>query len=480
MTRPTQIETDYLVVGSGAVGLAFADTLLSESEARITIVDRHGKPGGHWNDAYAFVALHQPSAFYGVNSLPLGSGLKDTHGLNSGLYELASGPEVCGYFDAVMQRRLLASGRVDYYPMTDWRGDERMVSLLTGDETRVQVRRKTVDATFFGTTVPSTHTPAFTVAEGVRLVAPNALPHLAQAGGPAPTRYIILGAGKTAMDAGVWLIGAGVPADRIGWVRPRESWLINRLGTQPGPEFFHDSIGAQARAYAAFATAPTADALFEQLETAGNMLRIDRSVRPQMFHYATISTGEVETLRRITDVIRHGRVRAIEAGGLRFDDAFVPVEPGALYIDCTASAVTRRPPVPVFDGDRITLQMIRIPAPTFSAALAAWVEVHIADEARQNELCATCGLPDQVADYPEAELANLRNQLVWSSEPELRRWIRDSRLDGFGKVVRAVTPDETEKMAVLLALRDGAWPAAANLQMLVRQAADTGHQPTAA
>ena len=480
MTRPTQIETDYLVVGSGAVGLAFADTLLSESEARITIVDRHGKPGGHWNDAYAFVALHQPSAFYGVNSLPLGSGLKDTHGLNSGLYELASGPEVCGYFDAVMQRRLLASGRVDYYPMTDWRGDERMVSLLTGDETRVQVRRKTVDATFFGTTVPSTHTPAFTVAEGVRLVAPNALPHLAQAAGPAPTRYIILGAGKTAMDAGVWLIGAGVPADRIGWVRPRESWLINRLGTQPGPEFFHDSIGAQARAYAAFATAPTADALFEQLETAGNMLRIDRSVRPQMFHYATISTGEVETLRRITDVIRHGRVRAIEAGGLRFDDAFVPVEPGALYIDCTASAVTRRPPVPVFDGDRITLQMIRIPAPTFSAALAAWVEVHIADEARQNELCATCGLPDQVADYPEAELANLRNQLVWSSEPELRRWIRDSRLDGFGKVVRAVTPDETEKMAVLLALRDGAWPAAANLQMLVRQAADTGHQPTAA
>ena len=58
MKRPTEIETDYLVVGSGAVGLAFADTLLTESDARITIVDRHGKPGGHWNDAYAFVTLH--------------------------------------------------------------------------------------------------------------------------------------------------------------------------------------------------------------------------------------------------------------------------------------------------------------------------------------------------------------------------------------------------------------------------------------
>jgi len=479
MTRPARIETDYLVVGSGAVGLAFADTLLTESDARITIVDRHGKPGGHWNDAYAFVTLHQPSAFYGVNSLPLGSGLKDTHGLNAGLYELASGPEVCGYFDAVMRQRLLASGRVDYFPMTDYRGEGRLVSLLTGDETQVQVRRKTVDSTWFGTTVPSTHTPAFAVAEGVRLVPPNALPHLAQTRGPVPDRYVILGAGKTAMDVGIWLIGAGVPADRIAWVRPRESWLLNRLCTQPGEEFFHDSIGAQARAYEAFATAPTADALFEQLEASGNMLRIDPSVRPQMFHYATVSASEVEVLRRITDVIRQGHVRAIEAGGLRFDDAFVPVGAGALYIDCTASALTRRPAVPVFDGDRITLQMIRIPAPTFSAALAAWVEVHIGDQARQNELCATCELPDKVGDYPQAELANLRNQLVWSSEPELRRWIRESRLDGFGKVVKAVTPDQTDRMAVLMAMRDKAWAAAANLQRLAGPAAEMAPAPGA-
>ena len=78
--------TDYLVIGSGAVGLAFADTLIDESDAHITIVDRHGKPGGHWNDAYSFVTLHQPSAFYGVNSLELGSRRKDSFGPNKGLY----------------------------------------------------------------------------------------------------------------------------------------------------------------------------------------------------------------------------------------------------------------------------------------------------------------------------------------------------------------------------------------------------------
>jgi hypothetical protein len=470
MTRSTEIETDYLVVGSGAMGLAFADTLVAESDARITIVDRHGQPGGHWNDAYSFVALHQPSAYYGVNSTPLGSGIKDTHGVNAGLYELATGPEVCGYFSAVMRQKLLASGRVDYLPMTDYRGDGQLVSLLTGDETRVKVRRRTVDATYSATSVPSTTAPAYAVADGVRLVTPNALPHLARSDGPVPTGYVIIGAGKTAMDAGGWLLGAGVPADRIRWVMPRDSWLINRQTTQPGAEFFHDSIGAYARGMEAFATAPDTEALFDQLEAAGNMLRIDRSVRPQMFHYATISIREIEALRGITDVIRHGRVRAIEAGGLRFDDAFVPVAAGALYIDCTASGITRRPSVPVFRPDHITLQVVRAPAPTFSAALTAWVEAHIDDDVRKNALCPPLVFPNHARDYPQAELANLLCQAAWSTEPGLRAWIRDSRLDGFGKVVDGVAPDETDKMAVLLALRNGLRPALANLQVLAAQA----------
>ncbi|MEQ1493083.1 MAG: NAD(P)-binding protein, partial [Terricaulis sp.] len=83
------IEADYLIVGAGAVGMAFADTLLTETTATIALVDRHHRPGGHWNDAYPFVRLHQPSATYGVNSRELGSGRIDTHGLNKGFSELA-------------------------------------------------------------------------------------------------------------------------------------------------------------------------------------------------------------------------------------------------------------------------------------------------------------------------------------------------------------------------------------------------------
>jgi cation diffusion facilitator CzcD-associated flavoprotein CzcO len=86
------MDTDYLVIGAGAMGMAFADALLAESNADVLLVDRHYRPGGHWNDAYPFVRLHQASAFYG----------KDAQGLNRGLYEVATAAEISGYFDQVI------------------------------------------------------------------------------------------------------------------------------------------------------------------------------------------------------------------------------------------------------------------------------------------------------------------------------------------------------------------------------------------
>jgi cation diffusion facilitator CzcD-associated flavoprotein CzcO len=88
------IETDYLVVGCGAAGMAFVDSLLDACTAQVVMVDRRDAPGGHWNEAYPFVRLHQPSAYYGVNSSPLGSETIDRHGRNVGLYERAGAAEI--------------------------------------------------------------------------------------------------------------------------------------------------------------------------------------------------------------------------------------------------------------------------------------------------------------------------------------------------------------------------------------------------
>ena len=460
------IETDYLVIGAGAVGLAFADTLLDESDAHITIVDRHGKPGGHWNDAYSFVALHQPSAFYGVNSLPLGTNRKDVSGVNEGLYELASGPEVSGYFDAVMQKKLLASGRVSYFPMSDYRGDGRFTSLLSGKETAVTVRKKIVNATYFGTSVPSTHKPNFNVGAGVRLITPNALPHLWQSPDPMPGTYAVLGAGKTAMDAVGWLLGAGAEPEQIHWVVPRDSWLINRRITQPGVEFFDAVFGGQAAQMEAFATAETVDEIFDKLEIAGTMLRIDPTERPTMFHYATISEGEIAELRRVRNVIRKGRVTAINTDGLTMQQGFAAMPADTLYIDCTASAVEQKSVRPIFEEGLITPQLVRVPQPAFSAALIAYVEAHYPNDAEKNRLCQPVPFTHNLSDYPRTNIANMTNQYAWMQDKALSRWIRDSRLDGFGKMLSGIERGDSAKMELIAKMRSFAFPAMANLQKL--------------
>ena len=95
-------DADYLAIGSGAARTTLVDTFIAKSDIHITLVDRHCQLGGHWNDACYFVALYQPSVFHGVNSMALGSGRKHQHGLNQGLYQLASGAEINAYCDLFM------------------------------------------------------------------------------------------------------------------------------------------------------------------------------------------------------------------------------------------------------------------------------------------------------------------------------------------------------------------------------------------
>jgi choline dehydrogenase-like flavoprotein len=151
----TVIDTDYLVIGAGAAGMAFADSLIAESDADVVMVDRRHRPGGHWNDAYPFVRLHQPSAFYGVNSRVLGTDSIDEFGPNAGLYGRSTAAEICDYHQCVLDEHLLQSGRVRFFGMCDYlddRTDEhQFVSRLTGDTTTVRVRRKVVDATYLET-----------------------------------------------------------------------------------------------------------------------------------------------------------------------------------------------------------------------------------------------------------------------------------------------------------------------------------------
>ena len=459
------LDADYLIIGSGAVGMAFADTLFHETDARMVIVDRHHGPGGHWNDAYPFVRLHQPSAYYGVNSRKLGSDAKDGSGINVGMYERASGAELVSYYEQVMQP-MLASCRERYFPMCDHVGDGRFQSLTSGHVQQVSVAKKVVDSTYLQTMVPSTTPPKYAVAEGVRCIPLNGLPRVAHP----PSGYVVVGSGKTGIDACLWLLENGVDADAITWIMPRDAWYHNRAKVQPGEEFFAQSYGGFADQVEAVAAATSMPDLFARLSACGQLLRLDERVTPTMFHSAIMSESEMLALQRIKNIVRLGRVQRIDAHQIVLDCGTVKTDPDRLYVDCSASAIARRPIVPVFDGKLITPQFVRTVQPTFSAALAAHVEAHYVDDTEKNSLCTVVPLPDEPADWLRMLAVNMTNQQRWSRDKALTSWILQSRLDGFSALARNVAPDDTEKMSLLKRYGKAAGPAAANMQRLLAAA----------
>jgi hypothetical protein len=460
-----QLETDYLIIGSGAVGMAVADVLLAETDANILIVDKHHKPGGHWNDAYSFVTLHQPSSFYGVSSRELSNGTVDEVGLNKGLAELASGPEVMAYFDQVMKHTFLPSGRVQYFPMCEYQGDGKFSSILTKQPYQVTINKKVIDGTYFQTSVPSTHTPNFSIAEGVEFAPLNELPSLIEP----RDGYVIVGGGKTAIDAVLWLLENQINPDHISWIMPRDGWWIDRENTQPSRDFFMQTIGAQARQAEAVAAAENVDDLFDRLEKGGVLMRLDENVKPQMFHGATVSRDELAQLRRVKNVIRKGRVTRLELDKIHFGDDSIATTAKTLHVDCSARAVPVSESYEVFQGDTVIVQTVRSYQPVFSAAFIAHIEATYDDDDHKNDLCQVVPLPNHNTDWLTGTAAQMRNQMRWSKEPGLREWLMSNRLDGFTNLVQPSEETTEEQMQVLMRLKEAAPKAGANMPKLMAE-----------
>jgi hypothetical protein len=417
------LETDYLVVGAGAGGMAFTDSLISAADDQVVMIDRRHAPGGHWLEAYPFVRLHMPSAIYGVNSLPLGHDTIDREGPNKGLYERASGPEICAYYERVLRDRLIPSGQVRYFPMCEYTGDRRFVSLLTGDRFEVAVRKKVVDTTYLEPDVPASTPAPFVVETGCRCVPVGELPRYAGDF----DRFTVIGAGKTSMDACLWLLDGGVPPDRIRWVKPREPWLINRRYFQCGDLVGTSFIGVSLIAEAA-ATAVTSEDFLRLLSEAEWLLSTDESVTPTAFKGALATSSEVEQLRCIDNVVRFGHVRRIGPSAIDCDGGSVATTPRTLHVHCAAAGLKRAPAVPIFSDDRITVQALRLSGFPFSAALVGFVEATREGSEDKNRLCSPIAYPNDRLDVLRIILAETKAAQTWQHEPDLQEWLSGARL----------------------------------------------------
>jgi NAD(P)-binding Rossmann-like domain len=424
------IETDYLIVGAGASGLAFADVLVAETDAAVTVVDRRPAAGGHWLHAYPFVRLHTPSAYYGVNSLSLGADRIDRVGENAGYYERATGEEVRTYFGGAAAR-LTETGRfrllVGHEHLGPGSGGEQVRDVGTGKVHQVVARRKVVDARYLEGSIPATHAPPFAVAPDARVVPVNDLP---AAFGPASS-YAVLGSGKTAADACIWLLDNGVEPDRIRWVRPRDAWFHDRGHFQP-----LEHVGAIMEGFAldaeAGAQALNLDDLFQRLEASGRLVRIDPSRPATMYRGTMLSRRELAGLRQITDVVRLGRVRRIEADRIVLERGETAVARDVLHIDCTARGLSSAPATPIFQPGRIVLQQVRHLSPSFNAALIGFVEARLEDDGDKNRLCPPNPYPSSIEDWPRMVSRTWRTEVRWLSDPDVSAWAAASRLNLIG------------------------------------------------
>jgi hypothetical protein len=425
------LETDYLVVGAGAMGMAFTDALIDHADVHVTLVDRRYAASGHWQDAYPFVQLHQASLFYGVASSMLGRGAVQQRGPETGLQERARQPEIRAYYDDVLHRRFIGSGRVNFLGGSEHHTDgasQLVTSRVSGETVEIDVRRRVVDATYLSPTIPATTPPPFGVADDVGVIPINELATL----DAAPNRYVIVGAGKTATDGIVWLLANGVEPDRVVWVRPRDPWMLNRAVVQPDPVV---ALGLAADTMAAAAAAESPDDLFLRLEAAGVMLRIDTNVAPTMAKTPTLGTWELDLLRTVEHVVRLGHVKHVTRNEIVLDEGSVPLATDSLVVHCAASGLQYPPLVPLWEPDKIRLQTIRAGFPCFNAALAGYVEATRDDDRERNRLCPSNTLPDTPSNWARMQVRGTVAARNYGAESDIAAWangcaLNPARIDG--------------------------------------------------
>src|SRR3954468_15576056 len=136
------------------MGMVFTDAPIEAADVRVALVDRRHDVGGHWLGAYPFVRLHQASAFYGVSSTLLGGGRVQQDGPEKGLHERANAAEICAYYGRVLSDRMLASGRVEFFPSTEYAGDRQLVSRVSGRPTAIADHCRIVDARYLAPAHP--------------------------------------------------------------------------------------------------------------------------------------------------------------------------------------------------------------------------------------------------------------------------------------------------------------------------------------
>ena len=108
------LETDYLVIGAGAMGMAFTDALIDHADVHVTSSTAATPPGGHWQDATPSSSCTRLRCSTAWRRPCSGRGPCSRTGPEAGLQERARRSEIQHYYDDILHRRFVGSGRVTF------------------------------------------------------------------------------------------------------------------------------------------------------------------------------------------------------------------------------------------------------------------------------------------------------------------------------------------------------------------------------
>ena len=228
------IETDYLVVGAGASGLAFADSLLAEADVDVVIVDRRESPRRPLAER---LPVRPAALAVGVLRRELDAARRRPADRVWPERRVLRAGQRTGDLRVLRERRgrpprADRAGAVPRRPRPSRRRRRR----APGPRPQQRRRAHGAGATPASSTRPTWNRPSRPPTNprspSLRsVVRPHQRP--ARRSRTPTSASPSSDAGKTSADACLWLLDNGVTPDRIRWVRPRDMWFNDRAHLQP-------------------------------------------------------------------------------------------------------------------------------------------------------------------------------------------------------------------------------------------------------
>jgi hypothetical protein len=117
----------------------------------------------------------------------------------------------------------------------------------------------------------------------------------------------------------------------------------------------------------------------------------------------------------------------------------VPTSEGTVHVHCASRGLPRRPIRPIYEPERVTVQLFQWGYACYQLATLGVVEATVESDEEKNRLCPPITYWDADTDYLSAFLAILANQRTRESAPALASWAMASRLNPFSALAQSIT-----------------------------------------